>query len=58
MTHPRTKKKYEIIEMQLEFSISHDRAEIALVCGQVVDLRGRITRDGFPLGHAPPIMFP
>jgi hypothetical protein len=53
----RTGKTYESIELQLEIVISHDRAEIMLVCGKVTDGKGHTTREGVLLGNTEPIIF-
>ena len=58
VTNPATRKTYESIQMQLEITISRDRADIVLVCGKVVNAMGGMTREGFPLGSAEPILFP
>ncbi|KAG7284675.1 hypothetical protein NEMBOFW57_009284 [Staphylotrichum longicolle] len=58
VTNPRTKKTYETLQMQLEISLSQDRADIALVCGNTVDMMGRISNRGFLLRSAEPILFP
>lgn len=58
VTNPRTKKTYETLQMQLEISLSQDRADIALVCGNTVDMMGQISNRGFLLHSAEPILFP
>jgi len=58
VTSPQTKKSYDSVQLQLEITVQHDRADIALVCGKTVDMMGRIGYQGFPLGVAQPIIFP
>src|SRR3569833_134054 len=53
----QTKKSYDSVQLQLELTVQHDRADIALVCGKTVDMMGRTGYQGFPLGAALPIIF-
>ncbi|KAM7208581.1 chaperone protein DnaK, partial [Naviculisporaceae sp. PSN 640] len=55
VSNPRTGKTFEVFQLQLDVSISQERADIGLMCGKVVDMTGHRAVDGFPLGHCPTI---
>ncbi|KAK4447447.1 hypothetical protein QBC34DRAFT_303234 [Podospora aff. communis PSN243] len=54
-TNRQTGKTFETIQLQLDVSISQERADIGLMCGKTTDMMGRTGVNGFPLGSCGPI---
>lgn len=55
VSNSQTGKTYEVFQLQLDISISQERADIGLMCGKTTGMMGHTGVNGFPLGSCEPI---